>query len=162
MGHIKKAIESLINLKEIKIALTSYLYEMRYGKSEHDFQSPPKVQWFALCPAVLIENVSDAADGQQLQESLALEIIGFNYWQETCFNLACGASLIVNYSDRAGVEDVGWGAMFHIDNSYSFGITVHDFDDQNVGFFVTADLLKLFQDKKTSFRQYEDDYRHIQ
>lgn len=142
----------------IDIATTSFIYEWRYGNGEHDFQSPPEVQWFVLHPSVLIENVSNAEDGQQLQESLALEVIGFNYWNEKCFGFACGASLIVNYTDRENVDDTGWGVMLHADNSYSFGFTRHGGDS---GFFVTVDLLKLFQDKKSSFQQYKDKFRSL-
>jgi hypothetical protein len=144
----------------IDISVSTTIYKWLYdGKDEHDFQSPPSVQWFALHPSVVIENISDAVDGEQLQESLALEIFGFNYWKKKCFGFACGASLIVNYADRESVEDSGWGVMFHVDNSYSFGFTKHAGD---TGFFVTADLLKLFQDKKSSYKQYKDKYRSIQ
>lgn len=142
----------------IDITVTSLLHEWKYGKGEHDFQSPPLVQWFALRPNVLIENVSGVVDGDQVKESLALEIIGFNYWKEKCFGYACGASLIINYTDRKGVEDKGWGLMFHVDNSYSFGVTKHGGE---TGFFVTVDLLKLFQDKKSSFNDYKKQYRSL-
>ncbi len=142
----------------IDIAVTSVLYEWKYGKGEHDFRSPPRVQWFALRPNVLIENVSGAVDGDQVKESLALEVIGFNYWEDACFGYACGTSLIVNYADRNGVEDKGWGLMFHVDNSYSFGVTKHG---DEAGFFVTVDLLKLFQDKKSSFNDYKKKYRSL-
>lgn len=142
----------------VDIALTSALYEWKYGKGEHDFRSPPKIQWFALRPNVLIENVSGAVDGDQLKESLALEVIGLNYWEDACFGLACGASIIVHYSDRSSVEDTGWGVMLHVDNSYSFGVTDHGGD---IGLFVTVDLLKLFQDKKSSFDDYKNKYRSL-
>lgn len=142
----------------IDIAVTSWLYEWKYAESKHDFQSPPRVQWFALRPNLLIENVSDAVDGNQLKESLALEVIGFNYWEDACFGYACGASLIVNYADRNGIEDEGWGLMFHADNSYSFGVTKYG---DETGFFVTVDLLKLFKDKKASIEDYRDKYRSM-
>jgi hypothetical protein len=140
----------------VDIVVTSWLYEWAFGKGDHDFRSPPKVQWFALRPNVLIENVSSAADGDQVKESLALEVIGLNYWEDACFGLACGASIIVNYSDRNGVDDTGWGLMLHVDNSYSFGVTDHGGE---TGLFVTVDLLKLFQDKKSSFDDYKEKFR---
>ena len=116
------------------------------------------MQWFALHPSVIIENVSEAVDGQELQESLALELIGFNYWKDGCFNTACGASLIASYADREGIEGLGWGVMFYADNAYSFGVTKHGND---AGFFINVDLLKLFQDKKKSFQQYKNKYRSL-
>lgn len=140
----------------IDIAVTSTLYEWKYGKEENDFTSPPTVQWFALHPSIIIENVSGAIDGDETKESLALEVIGFNYWEDACFWVACGASVIVNYADRNGVDDTGWGLMFHVDNSYSFGVTKHGGEE---GFFITVDLLKLFQDKKSSFDDYKEKYR---
>lgn len=139
----------------VDIAVTSLFYELAYGKGEHDFRSPPKVQWFALRPNILIENISGARDGDQIKESFALEIVGFNYWQDACFGLACGASLIVNYSDRNGVEDTGWGFMVHVDNSYSFGVTKHSGE---IGLFVTVDLLKFFQNKKLSYDSYKEKF----
>lgn len=154
----KTYIEEARSQTFIDIAVTSFLYEWKYGKGEHDFRSPPRVQWFALRPNVLIESVSGADDGDQVKESLALEVIGFNYWQDACFGYACGTSMIVNYADRNGIEDTGWGLMFHIDNSYSFGVTKHSGEE---GFFITVDLLKLFQDKKSSFDDYKKKYRSL-
>ena len=158
----KKFMDEARSQTSFDIAATSTLYDWLYDKREHDFQSPPEVQWFFLHPSVLIENVSGAVDGQQVQESLALEIIGFNYWKDKCFGFACGASLIVNYADRAGVDDTRWGIMLHIDNSYSFGITMEGLDARNQGFFVTVDLLKLFQNKKTSLNNYKEKFSSIQ
>lgn len=154
----KTYIEEARSQTFVDITVTSWVYEWKYGKGEHDFRSPPKIQWFALRPNVLIENVSAAVDGDQVKESLALEIIGFNYWQDACLGLACGASLIVNYSDRNGVEDRGWGLMFHVDNSYSFGVTKHSGE---IGLFMTVDLLKLFQDTKSSFNNYKEKYSSL-
>lgn len=142
----------------VDIALTSALYEWRFGKQPNVFSSPPKVQWFALHPSVIIENVNGAIDGDETKESLALEVIGFNYWQDACFGFACGASLIINYADRNGIDDTGWGFMFHVDNSYSFGVTKHGGAE---GFFITVDLLKLFQDKKSSFSDYKNKFRKL-
>jgi hypothetical protein len=139
----------------IDIAVTSGIYEWWYGKGEHDFRSPPEAQWFAFHPSVLIESVKDAVDGEQRREALALEF-GFNYWKDACFGYACGASLIVSYADRNGVEDNGWGLMLHADNSYSFGVTKYGGEE---GFFVTIDLLELIIDKKSSFDAYKNKYR---
>lgn len=140
------------------IAVTTFAYEITYGKQPDVFSSPPKVQWFFMHPSVTIENVKGALDGDESKEALALELLGFNYWKDACFGYACGASLIVNYADRNGIEDRGWGAMFHIDNSYSFGVTKHG---SETGIFITVDLLKLFQDKKSSFAQYKEKFRTL-
>lgn len=140
------------------IALTSVLYEYTYGKNEHDFKSPPNVQWFAMRPNVLYENVSGAVDGDQMRGTVALEVVGFNYWKDKCFGYACGASVTVNYAYRGGVEDKGYGLMFHLDNTYSVGVS--KFGSES-GVFFTIDLLELFKDKKASFDDYKDKYRKL-
>ena len=140
----------------VDIAVTSWLYDKVYDNGKHDFRSPPNVQWFFMHLSPIIEKVSAAMDGDQFKESLALEVVGFNRWKDGCFGLACGASFIVNYTDRNGVDDKGWGFMFHVDNSYSFGVTKHGGD---TGMFITVDLLKLFQDKKSAFNDYKKQYR---
>ena len=169
-GPLRKTLDFLTNKEKewesfieesrsqtfVDIAVTSWLYDKMYDNGEHDFKSPPKVQWFSLHLSPIIENVSAAIDGDQFKESLALEVIGFNKWKDGCFGVACGASFIVNYTDRNGVDDTGWGLMFHVDNSYSFGVTKHGGD---TGIFITVDLLKLFQDKKSAFDDYKKKYR---
>ena len=142
----------------LDIAFTTFAYEFKYSKQPDMFSSPPRVQWFFMHPSVTIENVSNAIDGDESKEALALEVLGFNYWQDACFGYACGASLIVNYADRNGIDDRGWGVMFHVENSYSFGVTKHGGE---TGVFITVDLLKLFQDKKSAFKQYQEKFRKL-
>ncbi|WP_325892050.1 hypothetical protein [Grimontia sp. NTOU-MAR1] len=132
--------------------LTAGIYS-DYLKESH-FQLPPEYQFFAFHPSVLMEYVDDAADGSQFKAALAVEWIGINAWQ-SCFgaNFACGASIVSTYSDRAGVDDFGHGLMFHIENSYSFGVTERDGD---VGYFLTVDLLKAFEDKKSEVKGWQE------
>lgn len=140
------------------ITLTSVLYEITYGKEEHNFKSPPNVQWFAMRPNLLYENVSGADDGDQIRGTIAFEVVGFNYWKDKCFGYACGASVTINYADRGGVEDKGYGLMFHFDNTYSIGVS--KFGSES-GVFLTVDLLEFFKDKKESFKDYKDKYRKL-
>ena len=135
------------------IMLTTYFYEKNPAYN-HRFQPPPKAQWHVLQPNIIIENVSDALDGDEIQEAIAIEILGYNRWhgEDGCFGLPCGVSAIATYADRGGVQDEGWGLMFHLDNAYSFGVTKHGSD---TGFFINVDLMKFFEDKKekvTDFR----------
>ena len=135
----------------LDIIVTTAFYEK--NDNYHDnFQPPPERQFFALHPTLIIENVPAALDGDELDEAIAIEIFGINYWRgaKLCGGLPCGVSLIGTYSDRAGVEESGWGFMFHLDNKYSFGVTKHSGD---VGVFFTLDLLKLFEDKKTQINK---------
>ena len=62
-----------------------------------------------------------------------------------------GIALVTTYSDRATVDSVGHGVMFHIDNDYSVGVTDHGGD---TGVFVTIDLLKFIQGKEKRFNAY--------
>ena len=140
------------------IGVTTFLYEWQYGKEPDVFSSPPKVQWFGLRPAVIIENVSDAIDGDQTKTGLALEVVGFNAWKDACFGLACGASALITHMDRNEIDKFGWGISFHVENDYSFGFTRHG---DETGFFVTVDLLKLLVNKKSTFTQYKENFRSL-
>ncbi|RKF19865.1 hypothetical protein DBZ36_05245 [Alginatibacterium sediminis] len=130
---------------------TSYIY--RDQLSSTTFAAPPNKQLFLLRPWAVLEYVDGAADGSQFKAALSLEWFGINLWQG-CFgsNVACGASLISTYSDRAGLDDFGHGLMLHVSNKYSFGAT---FRDGETGIFVTADLLKAITDKKSEVKSWE-------
>lgn len=127
-----------------------------YNIVNHDdsLSPPPDLQWFVLHPNLIIENVSGAIGGEQTKFTPALEVLGFNYWNgaKYCFGKPCGLSAIITYADRYGVKDEGWGLMAHIDNQYSFGFTKYSGD---TGFFITVDLLNLFQDKKSKLNNWK-------
>jgi hypothetical protein len=120
---------------------------------------PPKRQWHAIQPGVVIENVSDAEDGENVEYSLAMEWIGINWWEDSIIGIPLGVSLVSIYADRSTVNDVGHGVMFHFDNKYSVGVSDHDGD---TGIFVTMDLLKLFMDKKKNIVTYREKIHSIQ
>lgn len=137
----------------IDIAATSLIYQVKTD-TNHSLNAPPTTQLFVLHPAVLIENVSAAADGDQIQEALALEVLGVNWWDKNnspC-GIPCGVSAIVTYADREQIDDKGWGLMLTLDNKYSVGYTRHGSES---GVFITVDLLKLFQDKKSQFTKWQ-------
>ncbi len=128
--------------------------------SQNRLVGPMQRQWFAIHPSIVIENVSDAADGDQLVEALAVEWIGVNWWNKKTspFNYPIGISLASIYSDRATVDDDGHGIMIHIDNSISIGWVDHGGDD---GVFVTVDFLNLFAKKKQRWNDYRDKIKEI-
>ncbi len=64
-----------------------------------------------------------------------------------------GVSFVSVYADRSDVDDFGLGVMLHVNNNYSLGVTWRDGD---TGFFLTVDLLKLFEDKQSNFQKYKD------
>jgi hypothetical protein len=121
---------------------------------------PMEKQWFALHPSIVIENVSDAADGDELAEALAIEWIGVNWWDadSSPIKYPFGVSLVSVYSDRVDVEEVGHGLMFHFGNSMSIGITDHDGD---TGVAVTVDVLSLMARKKQHWESYKTELESI-
>lgn len=127
-------------------SLTTIFYRDELKSSM--FQKAPDTQYILFHPGVVMEYVDNAQDGEQLEAALAIEWIGINRWRgcDLWFvDVPCGASVVSTYSDRAGVDDMSIGLMLHINNHYSLGADVRDGD---VGFFVTVDLLKAFENQE--------------
>lgn len=143
-------------------SFTAWVYsdELKQDK----FVPPPPYQIHLVRPWFVMEYVGDADDGNQFEGAISLEVIGINYWNGgygsfDWINFPFGVSAVVTFSDRAGVDDVAYGAMFHVLNSYSFGVTARGSGE--VGVFLTADLLKVFSDKKSEVEYWGkkiDDY----
>lgn len=108
------------------------------------FRDVPTDQMILLHPDVALEYVEDAAEGSRFEEAVVVDLIGYNRWwwnSDGSMGFAVGASLIAAVSDRAGSDDFGWGAMVHVNNRWSLGITDHDGD---LGILVSADLADLW------------------
>jgi hypothetical protein len=131
----------------LELIINSALYKEEIIKPT--FVLPPDYQIIALHPNILLDYIDNADEGSQLKASLAVEWIGINYWNR---NIPFGLALISTYSDRAGVDDVGHGVIFHINNNYSFGITNNDGE---TGFSFSMDLLKLFESKESMIDKYK-------
>ncbi|PSU44488.1 hypothetical protein C9J12_27115 [Photobacterium frigidiphilum] len=123
------------------------------------FVSPPSYQVHFIRPWAVLEYVNDADDGSQFKAAATVEWLGVNSWQ-TCsvmgvelFKVPCGMSAVSTFSDRAGSDDIGHGAMLHFDNQYSLGATWRSSGD--VGFFLTVDLLKALEDKEESIKKWQ-------
>lgn len=104
------------------------------------FLPPPTSQWIVMHPDVGLEYVGGAADGNQFEPSVLLEVFGYNRWRwsdEGRMRGALGASLIAAYSDRASADDLAWGMMFHYHNAFSLGATYRDGD---WGALISADV----------------------
>lgn len=128
--------------------------EIFYEESgEHKFKAPPSWQLVLLHPNIIIENVSDALDGEQLKEGLMVEVLGADWWVQDKWYLPSGGAFIATYSDRAGVEDWGYGISVNFASKFTIGAADHGGD---IGYFVTVDLLKLLQDKKSVYESYRD------
>lgn len=132
--------------------LDEYATKLFYSPDEEKLIGPPTIQYFFLHPSLLIENVSDALDGEQQQEAIGLELVGFNFWKS---EIPFGMSYGWVSSDRQSIKDKGTAIFFHIDNSYTFGFTEHDNDS---GWFISVDLLKAFSDKKSDIKKWKGEF----
>lgn len=122
------------------------------GKKDNlRFKSPPNWQLILLHPNIIIENVTEAIDGQETKEAIMIEAIGINWWKQDVLILPTGISLIGLYSDRAELKDWRYGAALHFNSNISFGVT---YRDDNYGIFGTIDFLKLLQDKNKVLKKY--------
>jgi len=118
---------------------------------EHVFAEPPNWQWVIMHPTIIVENVTDAIDGDQLKEAVMIEAIGVDWWKQDKWFLPSGGAIIATYSDRSGVDDWGYGVSLNFDSKFTLGASDHGGD---IGFFITIDLLKLIQDKASTIKKY--------
>lgn len=115
------------------------------------FSGPPTKQWVFLHPELVIENVRAAADGEELEEALAIEVVGLNFLDQRPWYVPSGGSLVVLYSDKATTDDVGIGAQLYFKSVYSLGYSNRGGDS---GVFISVDLLKLFRDKRSELNTF--------
>ena len=110
---------------------------------------PPKKQYFALHPSIVMHYSNDADKGERMKEALAIEWFGVNYWDRST---PLGWSVVSTYADRASVKSIAHGLMLHVNNSYSFGFTTNS--KKEYGIFLSIDLLKLFETKQSNYKSY--------
>tara|TARA_R110001599_G_scaffold333327_1_gene549249 strand:- start:1789 stop:2862 length:1074 start_codon:yes stop_codon:yes gene_type:complete len=120
---------------------------------EHEFAEPPNWQLVFMHPTIVVENVAGAIDGDQLKEAIMIEAIGADWWQQDKWFLPSGGALIATYSDRADVDDWGYGIAFNFNSKFTLGASNHDGD---VGILITIDFLKLIQDKASIIDSYRE------
>ena len=104
------------------------------------FLTPPSAQWIVFHPNVGFEYLGGAADGNQFEPTVFVGLIGYNRWRWSAagkIENALGLSLITNYSDRAGADDLAYGVMLHYRNNWSLAVTRHD---EETGVLLSADL----------------------
>jgi len=130
----------------IDIAVNTWYYRDEIKNDK--LVMPPEVQFFVAHPSLILHYVDGATDGDQVKEGLAIEWLGFNFWN---WRVPFGASVITTYSDLNEVQDNGYGLMFHVANKYSLGMTRNG--DENT-IVLTIDLLKLFESKESNYKAY--------
>ena len=109
---------------------------------------PPSMQWIVFHPTIVMQNSPEEMDGDQFKQALAIELLGINFWD---LSVPLGASVVATYADRADGDDMTYGLMFHVSNDLSIGVT-HIGGENNI--FINIDLLKLFEDKRSNFKDY--------
>jgi hypothetical protein len=119
------------------------------------FKAPPSWQVVALHPNLVIENMPDAVDGDEVKESILLEVIGIDFWQQDKLWLPTGASIVTLNIDRNSSSDWGYGLGLTFDNKYLLGFAHHE-DDKN-GVFISFDILKAFEDKRDKLVSFKDE-----
>jgi len=107
---------------------------------------PPPYQMVALHPQLIYDFSTKSST--QNEVGLAVEWIGVNFWN---WKVPVGASFTTAYVSRSGVNDFGHGVMLHLFNSYAAGWARHGSVDT---FYVTIDLLKAVQSKKSQYDKY--------
>ena len=130
----------------LEVFLTSWFQDSHFEKNH--LVGPPDYQIIALHPQVIYESLGEAPDGERLEAGIALEWFGINWWDT---RVPFGISLTRVYVDRPSGKPYGTGMMLHFNNQYSIGFADHDGDNS---VFVTIDLLKFLEDKKSNMEQH--------
>jgi hypothetical protein len=135
-------------------------YAFKRNKVAEQFMSPPKGDWIFMHPSAVIEDVKNAQDGDNTKSTVLIEVLGYNWWDRNNWYQPSGFSVGYIYANRPdiparvdGTEIKDWGlaGSIHMNNSFTFGVSRHG--DHN-GIFVSIDLWKYFQSKKTFYSEY--------
>ena len=136
-----------------ELYINAWLYDRRkaddYCTSEGGFCGPPAHQWIVLHPDIALEYLDDNPEGSRVAPAVTLEVLGYHRWNwdGAAMTWPIGASLIASLSDRAGVDPLGVGALFHWNTRWSIGIVRHD---DETGVLIGLNLLPGAQgDPKT-------------
>jgi hypothetical protein len=133
----------------LELLVNGYFYKK---KEAVNFNPPPNGQLILLHPGLIIEDVSGAADGENTQQALMIEVIGYNWWRQDSWFIPSGVSYTRIYADRAGVKDWGDGISLHFRSQFTLGYSKHKDEE---GVYISVDLLKLFEDKQKVFDEFK-------
>lgn len=117
------------------------------------FLSPPTGQWIVLHPNIGFEYVGVAADGNQFEPAVFVELVGYDGWRWNStgeMRNALGISLIGSCSDRAAAQDLGYGVMLHYRNSLALAVTQHGGEK---GWLLSTELARYFSKVSDKTRQ---------
>lgn len=152
IDELSKDWDRFLEVSKSQTALEVFLSTwFQSGHFKKDYLvGPPKYQIIALHPQLVYETLGEARGGERGETGIALEWFGINFWDS---KIPFGISLARVFVDRTSGDPYADGVMLHFDNQYSIGFTDHD---EGTGVFVTIDLLKLIEDKKSNLDQYLD------
>jgi hypothetical protein len=108
------------------------------------FREVPVYQVILMHPSAAFEYAGDEPEGNRFAGIVLVDVIGYNRWRwkaDGSMGFAVGGSLIVSMGDHVNMDDVGWGAMLHLNHKWSIGVTFGG-DKQTV--LVTADVAQLW------------------
>ncbi|OLQ75448.1 hypothetical protein BIT28_22690 [Photobacterium proteolyticum] len=138
---------------------SSRLYSQRQSSDNPQLLLPPSYQYIFLRPGLVYDFVSNAEDGSQNKATLMLEGIGIDAWDRKQWYIPSGVSVVGLYTDRDGVDDLGWGVALRFKTQFMLGASFYGSDS---GVFLSVDLLELFRDKKETFKQYKSAFYEAQ
>jgi len=147
-GQWDQYLEQSRSQTPLELAFNSWNFQRRQTT---EFSSPPRWQAILLHPALVIENVEDAVEGEKTEEALMIELIGMNRWKAAKWYQPTGGSIVAVYADRVDTDDVGYGIALHFNSTYTIGYTERD---GKPGFFVSLDLLKPLQNGTNIISKY--------
>ena len=116
------------------------------------FRDVPTTQWLLLHPYVAFEYAEDEPEGNRFAGVVLVDVLGYNRWswkKDGSMGLALGASAILVMGDHANMDDIGWGAMLHVNHKFSVGVT---FLGDTQTFLVSGDVAQLWT-KVSEFRK---------
>jgi hypothetical protein len=116
------------------------------------FLAPPAAQLILLHPSVVMERVGQGPDGSRTKEGVVLEVVGGNWWRRDEWYQPSGGSLVLVYSERAGMSAWRPGLAAHFGNKYTIGVTSNA---GQRGLFFSLDVLELAKDKKLMGGKYD-------
>ncbi len=108
------------------------------------FRDVPRYQVLLIHPYAAFEYAADEPEGTRFSGIVLVDLIGYNRWRwkaDGSMGFAVGGSLIVSMGDHANMDDIGWGAMLHLNHKWSFGVTIAG-DKRTV--LVSGDVAQLW------------------
>jgi hypothetical protein len=146
LSEWKKYFTEARSMLPWELVANDLIYKGKLNKK--GFVSPPQYQLTLGHPNITYEYTEGADDGSKFKESFALELIGVNFWN---LKVPVGASVTLSYTDHSAVDNLGYGALIHIDNKYSIGVSRYG---DEMAYSISVDLFKLFESGEEKYNKF--------